>query len=88
MALSFFSFFQGWFFQPGEVSLDEFVTDFWLARGIPASRMQNASYFHHLVRICSLLCVRVVCMCVKERARVRLDVCVSFSWSDVCVFEE
>ena len=49
VALSFFSFFQGWFFQPGEVSLDEFIRGFWLARGVPASPMQNASYFHHLV---------------------------------------
>ena len=49
VALSFFSFFQGWFFEAGEVSLDEFIRGFWLARGVPASPMQNASYFHHLV---------------------------------------
>jgi len=48
VAISFFSFFEGWFFQPGEVLLEEFVREFWLARGAPASRMNNASYFHHL----------------------------------------
>ena len=49
VAYSFFKFFEGWYFQPGEVSLDEFVREFWLARGVPQSKMQNASYFHHLV---------------------------------------
>jgi len=49
VAVSFFSFFQGWFFEPGEVSIDEFVQGFWLARGTPESNMQNASYFHHLL---------------------------------------
>ena len=49
VALSFFSFFEGWFFQPGEVSLDEFVRGFWLARGVPSSPLNNASYFHHLL---------------------------------------
>jgi len=48
VAVSFFSFFEGWFFAPGEVALEEFVREFWLARGAPASRMNNASYFHHL----------------------------------------
>jgi sulfotransferase family protein len=49
VALSFFKFFEGWFFQPGEVSLDAFVKEFWLARGKPQSLMQNASYFHHFL---------------------------------------
>ena len=65
VAVSFFTFFEGWYFQPGEVgerdvverslmcvlkvSLEEFVKHFWLARGIPESKMQNASYFHHLI---------------------------------------
>ena len=31
------------------MSLDEFVRGFWLARGVPESKMQNASYFHHLL---------------------------------------
>jgi Sulfotransferase domain len=49
VALSFFKFFEGWFFQPGDVSLDAFVEEFWLARGKPESPMQNASYFHHFL---------------------------------------
>jgi hypothetical protein len=49
VALSFFKFFRGWFFQPGEVGLEEFVREFWLSRGPAASRMQNAGYFHHLL---------------------------------------
>ena len=48
VAYSFFSFFNGWYFQPGEVSLEEFIREFWLTRGVPQSKMQNASYFHHL----------------------------------------
>lgn len=49
VALSFFKFFQGWFFEEGEVDLDVFVHEFWLARGVPASKMQNASFFVHLL---------------------------------------
>jgi hypothetical protein len=29
---------------------DSFANEFWLARGLPTSKMQNASYFHHLRR--------------------------------------
>mmetsp|Transcript_494 Transcript_494/g.1046 ORF Transcript_494/g.1046 Transcript_494/m.1046 type:complete len:314 (-) Transcript_494:257-1198(-) len=47
VALSFFKFFEGWFFAPGEVPLDEFVREFWLARGEPSNDMENASFFHH-----------------------------------------
>ena len=47
--LSFYNFFEGWFFEPGSISLDAFANEFWLARGVPASRMQNASYFIHLI---------------------------------------
>jgi hypothetical protein len=46
---SFYRFFSGWFFEPGSITLDSFAEEFWLARGLPTSRMQNASYFHHLV---------------------------------------
>ena len=46
---SFFNFFQGWYFQPGEISLDEFVKEFILARGIPKNEMENASYYEHLL---------------------------------------
>lgn len=47
--LSFYSFFEGWFFDPGELELDDFADEFWLARDTPTSRMQNASYFVHLI---------------------------------------
>jgi hypothetical protein len=47
--VSFHRFFEGWFFERGTVSLDVFAKFFWLARDVPESRMQNASYFVHLV---------------------------------------
>lgn len=46
--VSFYRFFEDWFFEPGTVSLDAFAREFWLARDVPASKMQNASYFVHL----------------------------------------
>eukprot|EP00045_Choanoeca_perplexa_P010333 m.104366 g.104366 ORF g.104366 m.104366 type:complete len:315 (-) comp15239_c0_seq1:1414-2358(-) len=49
VAYSFFKFFRGWYFQPGEVDLRSFLNEFWLSRGTPASEMQNASYHHHLL---------------------------------------
>lgn len=47
--VSFYKFFENWFFDEGSVTLDDFARDFWLARGLPVSRMNNASYFVHLV---------------------------------------
>lgn len=47
--VSFYHFFEDWFFDPGSISLESFAREFWLARGIPRSRMENASYFHHLI---------------------------------------
>jgi hypothetical protein len=48
--LSFYHFFEDWFFEPGTIDLDTFANEFWLARGVPDdSKMQNASYFVHLV---------------------------------------
>lgn len=47
--LSFYKFFENWFFEEGTLSLDSFAQEFWLARGVPTSRMNNASYFVHLV---------------------------------------
>jgi len=48
--LSFYRFFEGWFFEPGSVDLETFADEFWLARGVPDdSKMQNASYFVHLI---------------------------------------
>lgn len=49
VAISFYKFFSGWFFAPGEISLEAFVREFWLARGVPPTEMQNPSYFHHLL---------------------------------------
>lgn len=46
--LSFYHFFEDWFFPAGDVSLDEFAHEFWLERGVPTSKMNNASYFVHL----------------------------------------
>ena len=48
VAYSLFTFYKGWFFQPGEVTLDEFVLDFFLAFGKPHSEMDRPSYFEHL----------------------------------------
>jgi hypothetical protein len=48
--LSFYSFFEGWFFEPGSIDLETFAEEFWLARAVPDStKMQNASYFVHLI---------------------------------------
>jgi Sulfotransferase domain len=47
--VSFYHFFEDWFFEPGTVSLDAFAREFWLSRGVPSSRMENASYFVHLI---------------------------------------
>jgi hypothetical protein len=50
VVMSFYHFFEGWFFAPGEIDLETFAREFWLARGVPdESKMQNASYFVHLV---------------------------------------
>lgn len=47
--VSFYHFFEDWFFESGTVSLEAFAREFWLARGEPQSKMENASYFHHLI---------------------------------------
>ena len=49
VVVSFYRFFEGWFFEPDSIDLDSFANEFWLARGVPVSKMQNASYFVHLV---------------------------------------
>ncbi|XP_028406617.1 amine sulfotransferase-like isoform X2 [Dendronephthya gigantea] len=50
---SYFNFLKGWIFQPGKISLNEFVQEFPLALGEPKSKMQHyaiyASYFLHLM---------------------------------------
>jgi hypothetical protein len=49
VVVSFYRFFEDWFFEPGSISMEDFAKEFWLARGVPPSKMQNASYFVHLV---------------------------------------
>jgi Sulfotransferase domain len=48
VAASFYKFFENWFFDAGSLSVEAFCHEFWLARGVPTSRMNNASYFVHL----------------------------------------
>jgi hypothetical protein len=45
VVLSFYHFFEDWFFEKGTLGLDRFANEFWLKRGTPPSKMQNASYF-------------------------------------------
>lgn len=49
VVVSFYKFFEDWFFESGSIPLDHFAKEFWLARGVPESPMENASYFVHLV---------------------------------------
>ena len=44
---SLFNMFQGWFFQPGDLSVEDFIT-MWLSLGEPQGVTEYASYFHHL----------------------------------------
>ena len=46
-AYSYFKMFEGWLFQPGEVSVEDFIRNIWLPQGEP-KRSDLASYFHHL----------------------------------------
>ena len=45
---SFYHFFEDWFFDAGTLDLETFAEEFWLGRGVPDEKMQNASYFVHL----------------------------------------
>ena len=47
-AYSYFHMLQGWFFEPREVSVDEYITEMWLTQGEPKRSTELASYFHHL----------------------------------------
>ena len=47
-AYSLFNMFQGWLFQPGEVSVEDFMKEKWLQQGEPQNVTEYASYFHHL----------------------------------------
>ena len=44
VAYSYFNMFKGWFFQPGEVTLEDVIRELWLVESLPA----KTSYFHHL----------------------------------------
>ena len=47
---SFFNFYNGWFFERGQVSLHEFIEDYLLIdMGVPKTKQQLASYFVHLL---------------------------------------
>ena len=48
-AVSFYHFFEGWMFDRGAVSVDEFIQEFILMRGAPSTPMQNASWWHNLI---------------------------------------
>ena len=40
--------FEGWLFQPGEVSVEDFIRDIWLPQDEQKRSTDLASYFHHL----------------------------------------
>ena len=48
VAYSYFNMLQGWFFQPGQLSVEDFVKEIWLTLGEPQRLTDYASYFHHL----------------------------------------
>jgi hypothetical protein len=56
IALSFFRFFEGWFFEPGEVAVDEFVK----------RCAKPTSSAHHLCMcMCMCMCMcKCMCMCI------------------------
>ena len=47
-AYSYFNMLQSWFFQPGEVSVEDLIREKWLTQGEPQRLTDYASYFHHL----------------------------------------
>lgn len=50
VAVSFFKFFEGWLFEPGEIELDEFVDQFVLQRGaLPVEGSHSAPYAKFVV---------------------------------------
>ena len=52
-AYSAFKMFEGWFFQPSEVSLEEYIREMWLAEhDAPQDKIEISPYFlhfHHIV---------------------------------------
>lgn len=47
--VSHYKFFNGWFFEKDEIPVDEFIVELMCKRGIPPSKLQFASYWHHLI---------------------------------------
>lgn len=45
---SFYHFLEGWFFYSSDIPMDDFIKEFFLARGKPSSIMQNASHWHNM----------------------------------------
>ena len=48
VAYSYFKILEGWFFKPGEMSLEDLIREEWLTQGEPKRLTDYASYFHHL----------------------------------------
>ena len=48
-AISFYNFLNGWFFKKDTISIDTFLTQFFLKRGKPATIMNNPSYWEFLL---------------------------------------
>ncbi|XP_028405216.1 estrogen sulfotransferase-like [Dendronephthya gigantea] len=49
VAYSLFKFMYAWFFQPDEITLEQFILNFFLVLGKPQSEMEYASYFEHFI---------------------------------------
>ena len=47
-AYSYFKMLEGWFYKPGEMSVEDFIREEWLNQGEPERLTDYASYFHHL----------------------------------------
>ena len=45
---SYFKMLEGWFFQPVEVPVEDFIREMWLSTGKPRNLAHCAFYFHHL----------------------------------------
>lgn len=48
-SFSLFTFLKNWLFEPGKITLHEFIKDFYLAHGTPKKKMDNPSYFSHFL---------------------------------------
>lgn len=48
VSYSYYNMLRGWFFQPGELTLEEFVEGIWLTQGEPQVPTDREGYFYHL----------------------------------------